>query len=62
LKPGGNAVIHYSDKTKVYAQTHSGFSDNTPERMRRMVLGAGVRILEEDLTTMPHISIVRFTR
>jgi SAM-dependent methyltransferase len=62
LKPGGNAVIHYSDKTKVYAQVTPSFSENTPEQMRRMVVDAGFRILEEDLTTMPHGSIIRFTR
>jgi cyclopropane fatty-acyl-phospholipid synthase-like methyltransferase len=62
LKPGGNAVIHYSDKSKVYAQVNGSFSENTPEQMRQMVVGAGFRILEEDLTTMPHSSIVRFTR
>jgi SAM-dependent methyltransferase len=62
LKQGGNAVIHYSDQTKVMAQINVGFSDNTPERMRRMVLNSGFRILEEDLTTMWHSSIVRFGR
>jgi hypothetical protein len=55
-------VIHYSDKSKIMAQLKSGFSDNTPERMRGMVLGAGFRILEEDLTTMWHSSIIRFSR
>ena len=62
LKQGANAVIHYSDQTKVMAQINLGFSDNTPERMRRMVLNSGFRILEEDLTTMWHSSIIRFAR
>jgi len=62
LKPGGNVVIQYSDKTKVMAQIDSGFSENTPTRMRQMVLVAGFRVEEEDLTTMWHSSIVRFTR
>jgi SAM-dependent methyltransferase len=61
LKPGGNAVIHYSDKNKIMAQLNTGFSDNTPERMRAMVLGHGYRIVQEDTTTMWHSSIVHFT-
>lgn len=61
LKPGASAVIHYSDKTKIMAQKHKGFSHNTPEKMRAMVLSTGYKILEEDLTTMWHSSIIRFT-
>jgi SAM-dependent methyltransferase len=61
LKPGANAVIQYSDKTKVMAQAISSFSDNTPERMREMVTAAGYTICEEDLTSLWHSSIVRFT-
>jgi SAM-dependent methyltransferase len=61
LKPGGNAVIHYSDKHKVMAQLISGFSDNTPEQMRSLVLGHGLRIVREDTTTMWHSSIIQFT-
>lgn len=61
LKPGANAVIHYSDKTKAMAQVNQGFSDNTPATMRAMVLRAGYEIREEDLTTMWHSSIIRFT-
>ncbi len=61
LKPGGNAVIQYSDKSKIIAQTNPGFSENTPDRMRQLVLDSGFRVLEEDLTTMWNSSIVRFT-
>jgi ubiquinone/menaquinone biosynthesis C-methylase UbiE len=61
LKPGGNAVISYSDKTKIGAQTNSTFSENTPVRMREMVTKGGFRILEEDLTTLWNSSVVRFT-
>lgn len=62
LRPASNVVIQYSDKSKVMAQLNTGFSDNTPERMRQMVLCAGFKILEEDLTTMWHSSIIRFTQ
>ncbi|HTM08207.1 MAG TPA: class I SAM-dependent methyltransferase [Verrucomicrobiae bacterium] len=61
LKPEANVVIQYSDKTKIMAQVNKGFSDNTPDQMREMVLAAGYRVLEEDLTTMWHSSIIRFT-
>ena len=60
LKPGGNAVVHYSDKNKVMARG-SGFSDNTPEQMRAIVRGHGFKILEEDTTTMWNGAIVHFT-
>jgi SAM-dependent methyltransferase len=61
LKPGANVVIHYSDKNKIMARLDQNFSENTPEMMRSMVLGAGYTILEEDLTTMWHSSVVRFS-
>jgi SAM-dependent methyltransferase len=60
LKPGGNVVIHYSDKTKVLAQA-PGFADNTPEQMRALVLTHGYKILQEDTTTMWNGAIVHFT-
>jgi SAM-dependent methyltransferase len=61
LKPGGNAVIQYSDKNKIMARMNSGFAENTPEQMRKLVLGHGFRILREDTTTLWHSSIVHFT-
>ena len=61
LKPGGNVVIQYSDKSKVMARINPNFSENTPDRMRQMVGDSGFRILEEDLTTMWNSSLIRFT-
>jgi SAM-dependent methyltransferase len=61
LRPGGDVVLHYSDKNKIMARENPGFSENTPERMRAMVLDAGFRIVEEDLTTMWHSSLMRIT-
>lgn len=61
LKPGGNAIIQYSDMTKVMARSNEGFSKNTPDQMRQLVAKNGFEILEEDLTTLWHSSIVRFT-
>lgn len=60
MRLNANAVIHYSDMTKIMARENKGFSQNTPEDMRRIVAGAGYRILEEDLTTMWHSSLIRF--
>jgi len=60
LKPGGNVVIHYSDKNKVMAQ-EAGFSDNTPEQMRALVLRHGYTIVQEDTTTMWNGAIIHFT-
>jgi SAM-dependent methyltransferase len=61
LKHGGNAVIHYADQMKVMARENPGFSKNHPDMMRRMVREAGFKVLEEDLTTMWHSSLIRFT-
>jgi cyclopropane fatty-acyl-phospholipid synthase-like methyltransferase len=61
LKPGANVVIQYSDKTKIMAQLNNGFSENTPEKMRKMVSDAGYTICEEDLTSTCDSSIIRFT-
>jgi SAM-dependent methyltransferase len=60
LKPGGNVVIHYSDKNKIMAQL-PGFSDNTPEQMRALVLSHGFTIMQEDTTTMWNGAIIHFT-
>ena len=60
LKPGGNVVIHYSDKNKVMAQ-QPGFADNTPEQMRALLLRHGYKIVQEDTTTMWNGAIVHFT-
>ena len=61
LRPGANAVIQYSDKTKVMARLNDGFSDNDPDRMRSAVQRRGYKILEEDITTLWHSSVIRFT-
>jgi len=61
LKRGGSAVIQYSDKNKIVAQLNSAFSENTPDRMRKMVSESGFQVVEEDLTTISHSSIIRFT-
>lgn len=61
LKPGGNVVVQYSDKTKVMAQLDPGFSQNAPDTMRRIVCDRGYRIVEEDTTSLWHSAILRCT-
>ena len=63
LKAGAraNVVIHYSDKTKVMGQLNESFAENTPTKMRSMLVEADYEVCEEDLTTMWHNSIIRFT-
>lgn len=60
LKPDASAVLHYSDKTKVMARETPSFSDNDPQRMRALVTAAGFTIVQEDLTTLWHSSLIRF--
>jgi hypothetical protein len=60
LKPEANVVIQYSDKTKPMAQSDQGFSDNDPEKMRALVLSHGYSIVEEDVKTLWHSSVIRF--
>jgi ubiquinone/menaquinone biosynthesis C-methylase UbiE len=60
LKPDSTVVIQYSDKTKPLGRIDKGFSENDPEKMRGLVLGHGYTIVEEDLETLPHSSIIRF--
>ncbi len=61
VKPGGNIVIHYSDKNKVLARRNPDFSDNTPDIMNKIVTNRDYRILEEDTTSLWHSSILRCT-
>lgn len=61
LKCGGSVVLQYADKTKPMAKLNSGFAQNTPDQMRKLILSHGYRIEEEDTGTMWHSSIVRFT-
>tara|TARA_B100000902_G_C27292757_1_gene908143 strand:+ start:264 stop:947 length:684 start_codon:yes stop_codon:yes gene_type:complete len=67
LKQNSNVIIQYSDKTKpigydriVNSRNNRGFSDNEPEKMRKLILQHGYNIYEEDEKTMWHSSIIRF--
>jgi ubiquinone/menaquinone biosynthesis C-methylase UbiE len=60
LKPDATVVLQYSDKTKPLARKHTGFSQNTPDKMRQLILCHGYEIQEEDLDSLPHSAMVRF--
>jgi len=60
LKPASNVVIQYSDKTKPMARRNDGFSQNDPEKMRKLIESHGYFIREEDTKTLWHSSIARF--
>lgn len=62
IKNSSNVVIQYSDKNKPLAILNEGFSDNNPTIMRNMVQDNGYIILEEDIGSLPHSSIIRFTK
>lgn len=61
LRPRANVVLQYSDKRKIMAQINPGFADTTPEQVRAAVEAAGFAVLEEDLTTLWHSSVIRCT-
>lgn len=61
LRTGGDVVIQYADQTKVLAQHNPAFADTTPDVMRAMATEAGFQIVEEDLTTLWHSSLIRLT-
>jgi hypothetical protein len=44
------------------AQEDTCFSENSPEIMRVLVKNAGYKILEEDITSLWHSSVIRFTK
>jgi SAM-dependent methyltransferase len=59
LKPTSTVVIQYSDRTKPLGNTE-GFADNDPDRMRELVKKHGFEVVEEDLKTIWHSSVIRF--
>jgi SAM-dependent methyltransferase len=60
LKPTSEVVIQYSDKTKPLGRDNPGFSENDPERMRKLVSSFGYTIREEDTKTLWHSAVIRF--
>lgn len=60
LAPPGQVVLQYADQTKIMARHNPGFAATTPDEMRAAVVAAGFQVLEEDLTTLWHSSVIRF--
>lgn len=60
LAPAAQVVLQYADQTKVMARHNPGFAATTPEQVRGAVVAAGFEVLEEDLTTLWHSSLIRF--
>jgi hypothetical protein len=60
LKANSNVIIQYSDKTKPLGRSNTGFSENDPEKMRKLVLSHGYTIYEEDIQTLWHSALIRF--
>lgn len=61
LKDESNVVIQYSEKKKPEAAKNPGFSNNTAEVMRKIVLDLGFTIISEDLDTLPHANVIHFS-
>lgn len=61
LKPGANVVIQYAEMAKPMASMNTNFSQNTADQMRRLVVDAGYQVVEEDLLTLWHSNLMRFT-
>jgi cyclopropane fatty-acyl-phospholipid synthase-like methyltransferase len=60
LRPDGNVVIQYADKTKPLCKDADSFSDNNPDKMRALVQKHGCTVLEEETKTIWHSSVIRF--
>ncbi|HWA90313.1 MAG TPA: class I SAM-dependent methyltransferase [Rhizomicrobium sp.] len=60
VKPDAQLVFQYPDKTKQQARDNPGFAENDPTRMAALVEATGYRIVEQDITTLPHSALMRF--
>ena len=57
MRPGGVAVIHYSDKTKKKAQKNRWFSDMNPGKMEKIVSQCGFSFVDHNTDLLDHSSI-----
>jgi ubiquinone/menaquinone biosynthesis C-methylase UbiE len=60
LKPRACVLIQYSDKTKPLGKSNSGFSENDPETMRKLVTSHGYVIYKEDTEYAANASLIQF--
>jgi len=61
LKPGGDCVIQYADKSKPVGAATPSFPDCDPEQMASLVTECGFTIRDHDRTTLNNSGIIRFT-
>ncbi|QPC43732.1 class I SAM-dependent methyltransferase [Kaustia mangrovi] len=62
VRPGGDVVIQYADKTKPVGEATPSFGDCDPERMAALCRDRGYTILEQDDALLNNSGIVRLTR
>ncbi len=61
LKPGGDVVLQYADKTKPVGAETPSFPDCDPERIAALVRDTGFRIVEQEDTLLNNSGIIRFS-
>lgn len=61
LKPGGDCIIQYADKTKPVGAATPSFPDCDPQRIETLVMECGFTIRDHDHTTLNNSGIIRFT-
>ncbi|MGF7162086.1 SAM-dependent methyltransferase [Rhodoligotrophos appendicifer] len=62
LRPGGDVVLQYADKTKPVGAATPSFPDCDPARMAALVRDHGFTIVDQDDVTLNNSGIIRFTR
>lgn len=62
LKPGGDFVCQFSNKSKPLARSNPDFSENDPVRMRGLLESCGFEIVTLDDDLMVHSTIVHARR
>lgn len=58
LRPGGIAIVHYSDKRKPIAAENPGFSEMDRERIEALLAATALTILAHDEEVMFHSNLV----
>lgn len=62
LKPGGDIVLQYADKTKPVGRATPSFGDCDPRRVRALVQEKRFRVVEQDDEILDNSGIIRLTR
>lgn len=62
LRPGGDAVIQYADKTKPVGAATPSFPDCDPQRIEAVIRSCGFDIRDHDKETLNNSGVIRFTQ